>query len=123
MRPRQLHDLLLLTYRDGGGSVAPFEAWWTALVEDEEFDPDLVIIAADAGNQPVGLAQCWTGGFVKDLTVAPDWRNRGLGAALLRTAFRAFACRGLPSVDLKVEADNTAAQRFYRRLGMVEVPD
>ena len=121
-RPRDLHDLLVLAYREGGGSVAPFELWRTGLVEDEEFDPTLVIIAADENNKPVGMSQCWTGGFVKHLAVAPEWRNRALGEALLRTVFNAFAERGHRSVDLKVEADNIAAQRFYRRMGMVEVP-
>ncbi|WP_127753605.1 GNAT family N-acetyltransferase [Devosia sp. 1566] len=121
--PRDLHDLLVLAYCDGGGSVPPFETWWTGLVEDDEFHPELVIIAADANDRPIGIAQCWTSGFIKDLAVAPAWRHRGIGAALLRTALAVFAAEGLTQVDLKVEADNIAAQRFYRRMGMVEATD
>jgi len=121
-RPRELHDLLVEAYRDGGGSVPPFDTWWTGLVEDTEFHPELVLIAADENGRPIGMAQCWSGGFIKDLVVAPAWRNRGLGEALLRTALAIFAEQGLQRVDLKVEADNLAAQRFYRRIGLVEVP-
>jgi ribosomal protein S18 acetylase RimI-like enzyme len=121
-RPRDLHDLLVQAYRDGGGSVPPFDAWWTGLVEDDEFHPELVIIAADENGQPIGMAQGWTGGFIKDLVVAPAWRNQGVGEALLRTALAIYAAQGLDSIDLKVEADNIAAQRFYRRIGLIEVP-
>ncbi|HWV20424.1 MAG TPA: GNAT family N-acetyltransferase [Devosia sp.] len=119
-KPMALHTLLRAAYASGGGSVPDFNAWWWPLVEDPEFDPTLVIIAS-AGTEPVGLIQCWTSSFVKDLVVAPQWRDRGIGAFLLRTAFVEFTRRGAPHIDLKVEASNLAAQRFYRRHGMVEV--
>lgn len=121
-RPIELHALLAAAYRNGFGSVAAFDEWWTNLVEDPEFDPALVFIAADENANPVGLAQCWTSGFVKDLVVAETWRGRGLGRALLVTAFHAFASRGLTHVDLKVETGNATARRLYQSLGMVEAP-
>lgn len=119
-KPLALHTLLRTAYASGGGSVPDFDSWWWPLVEDEEFDPALVIIAS-AGTEPIGLAQCWTSGFVKDLVVSPEWRDRGLGAYLLNAAFAEFRRRGAPHIDLKVEASNLAAQRFYRRHGMVAV--
>ncbi|MGV3575783.1 MAG: GNAT family N-acetyltransferase [Devosia sp.] len=119
-RPIELHALLRTSYATGGGNVGDFDSWWWPLVEDEEFDPALVIIAMAEG-EPVGLIQCWTSSFVKDLVVAPQWRDRGLGAYLLHAAFTEFHRRGASLVDLKVEASNLAAQRFYRRHGMVEV--
>jgi ribosomal protein S18 acetylase RimI-like enzyme len=119
-RPNELHALLRAAYATGGGSVGSFDEWWWPLVEDEEFHPDLVATAAVEGR-PVGLVQCWTSGFIKDIVVAPDWRNRSLGSGLLTHAFAVFAARGAPHVDLKVEAENFAAQRFYQRHGMVAV--
>ena len=119
-KPMALHALLRAAYASGGGSVPDFDVWWWPLVEDEEFDPALVIIAS-ASIEPIGLIQCWTSSFVKDLVVAPQWRDRGLGAYLLRAAFAEFHRRGAPHVDLKVEASNVAARRFYRRHGMIEV--
>jgi ribosomal protein S18 acetylase RimI-like enzyme len=121
IRPRAIHDLLVAAYADGGGTVAAFEPWWTGLVEDSEFDPDLVFIAADAEGQLVALAQCWTGAFIKDLVVAPSHRGRGFGEALLRTVFSAFKERGASHVDLKVLTDNAVARRLYARVGMIEV--
>ncbi|RYE58336.1 MAG: GNAT family N-acetyltransferase [Hyphomicrobiales bacterium] len=117
-RPVDLHTLLRESYATGGGAVGDFESWWWPLVEDEEFDPNLVIIATD-GARPVGLIQCWTSGFVKDLVVTPTLREHGLGSYLLNAAFARFQQRGAPQVDLKVKISNLSAQRFYRRHGMV----
>lgn len=120
--PGQLHALLVAAYAGGGGTVADFATWWANLTADSEFDPLLVFVALDNANQPVALCQCWSGGFVKDLVVASAWRGRGVGEALLLTAFAAFQARGLAHVDLKVETANAAARRLYARLGMVEAP-
>lgn len=119
VKPMALHTLLQTAYAAGGGYVPDFDAWWWPLVEDEEFDPALVI-SVSAGTEPVGLIQCWTSGFIKDLVVRPQWRNRNIGAYLLHAAFAEFHRRGTPKVELKVEAANLSAQRFYRRHGLVK---
>jgi ribosomal protein S18 acetylase RimI-like enzyme len=120
--PIALHALLVSAYANGGGSVADFDAWWTHLVEDVEFDPALVFVAVDEANGPVALCQCWSSGFIKDLVTAPTHRGQGLGEALLRTAFAAFKARGIALVDLKVQTQNADAQRLYTRVGMVKAP-
>jgi ribosomal protein S18 acetylase RimI-like enzyme len=120
----EVHALLELAYAKGGGTVAPFAQWWPALSADSEFDPALCFLAQTDGGAIIGVAQCWTSGFVKDLAVHPDWRMRGVGAALLLQAFQALRDRGAASADLKVEQDNpSGAVRFYERLGMTVVPD
>lgn len=52
-----------------------------------------------------------------DIALSPAWRNRGIGAALIRaaqdTAQRALA----RSLLLHVEQRNTAARQLYERLG------
>ena len=120
--PRDLHAILATAYVNGFGSVPPFEQWWTALTTDDEYDPSLVFIAADESGQSVGVALCWTTGFVKDIAVVSKWRGHGVGEVLLREAFRAFQQRGLAHVDLKVMTGNTPALALYRRVGMVEAP-
>lgn len=100
----------------------PFAEWWPWLTQDGEYDPALVFVAANGDGAPVGVAQCWTSGFVKDLAVLPGQRGRGIGEALLLTAFAAFRDRGFSNVDLKVVSSNALAIRLYRRLGMVEAP-
>ncbi|ODT69992.1 MAG: hypothetical protein ABS75_14230 [Pelagibacterium sp. SCN 63-23] len=120
-RPVELHALLRDGYAGGGGIVGEFDAWFWPLVEDSEFDPGLVLIAADRKGCPLGLAQSWTGGFLKDLVVAPGSRRRGIGAFLLEATFDAFRTRGRSHVDLKVETANHAARRLYARHCMVEI--
>jgi mycothiol synthase len=50
--------------------------------------------------------------------VVPTQRGRGLGDALLRTAFAEFWRRGERRVALGVAADNPGATRLYERAGM-----
>jgi len=120
--PRALHDILSAAYANGFGTISPLAEWWPALIADSEFDPGLVIIAADSANRPIGLVQCWTSGFIKDVAVVPDWRGKSIGEALLRQAFCTFRGRGVKQVDLKVMLANAYAVALYERLGMVEVP-
>ena len=120
--PRALHTILETAYINGFGSVPPFERWWAGLTADGEFDPALVFIAANSDLRAIGVALCWTTGFVKDIAVVSAWRGQGIGAALLHEAFRAFHQRGLAYVDLKVMTGNASALALYRRIGMVEAP-
>ncbi|TDB77722.1 GNAT family N-acetyltransferase [Micromonospora sp. KC723] len=55
-------------------------------------------------------------GFLAGLTVAPDRRGRGLGAALTAGMTRALTSR-YDRVALGVYTDNVGAIRLYRRLG------
>ena len=113
----EVHALLEHAHRDGSG-VAPFEVWWQALRGDAEYDPALVFLAGDPDGRVIGVAQCWTSAFVKDLAVTGHWQRRGVGAALLTHVFAAFRTIGAGHVDLKVEAGNATARRLYSRLGM-----
>ena len=117
-----LHALLVHAYRNGGGEVAAFDRWLPALEGDAEFDPALVLLAADDDGL-AGAAICWTSGFVKDLVVHERRRGAGLGGALLGEALARLRARGARSVDLKVHATNAAAIRLYERAGfrVVEV--
>jgi len=61
-------------------------------------------------------------GWVESLGACPKWRRRGLGEALLSSAFRALHQRGLRQVGLGVDAENpTGALRLYERVGMRKV--
>jgi ribosomal protein S18 acetylase RimI-like enzyme len=114
-----VHKLLAATYETGGGQVAPFAIWWGQLEGDEEYDPALVFLATAADGSLVGVAQCWTSAFIKDLAVAKRWRRHGVATALLLHTFNVFRMRGAPWVDLKVEVGNSSgAERLYRKVGM-----
>ena len=117
-----VHRLLEIGYAQGGGHVGAFEEWWPGLSNDGEFASDLCFLAVDGRQDIVGVAQCWTSAFIKDLVVHPLARRRGIATALLRSVFWEFRRRGAKHVDLKVQVDNPAgAVRLYEELGMREV--
>jgi ribosomal protein S18 acetylase RimI-like enzyme len=50
--------------------------------------------------------------------VHPDYRQRGLGKALLLHVFSAFKSRSVMTVSLKVQTANAVAMRLYGQIGM-----
>ena len=115
----EAHALLVEAYHLGGGQVGPVHEWWSDLERDPEFDRTVFFLAIDEINRIVGLAQCWTSAFLKDLAVAEAWRRRGVGQALVPLAFSAFRARGAERFDLKVKLSNpSGAIQLYQRLGM-----
>lgn len=89
------------------------------------FDPTLWLLAWAGGE----MAACLLAfrefggdaslGSIQSLGVRPRWRRRGLGAALLRSAFCELHARGLRRVRLGVDAENeSGAVRLYERCGM-----
>lgn len=57
-------------------------------------------------------------GWIRILAVRKPWRRRGLGRALVQTAFRDHFERGRRRVGLGVDADNTGAVSLYQDIGM-----
>ncbi|MBK5356549.1 GNAT family N-acetyltransferase [Pseudomonas sp. TH41] len=112
-----VHHLMLLGYQEGGGRVPALEVWQQRFETDPEYDPGLCFIAVDADGI-VGVAQCWTSAYIKNLVVHPRAQGQGLGRALLLHAFKVFQQRHEGFVDLKVLEDNLRAQRLYESAGM-----
>jgi ribosomal protein S18 acetylase RimI-like enzyme len=108
-------ELMNAVYADGYGDVVPFERWWDWVSNSDDYDPSLVLVAIASGA-PVGFCHGWLDPFIKDVVVAHQWRRRGLAAAMLTTLLADYRRRGAPSVDLKTDVDNLAAQALYRNL-------
>ena len=51
------------------------------------------------------------------LAVAPDWRGRGVGSALMRAAEDWARAHGAERMVLDLDVNNAGAQRLYERLG------
>lgn len=89
------------------------------------FDPGLWSLAFD-GDELSGFALAYDQrgsdtalGWVGMLGVRNRWRGRGLGSALLQTAFALLYDRGLRRVGLGVDTENVSgALRIYERAGM-----
>ena len=86
--------------------------WWLVTVDGEP-------AAAMVGNE--GFAEVGSS-YVSMLGVLPQYRGRGLGRALLLTAFEEAASRGRTSVRLGVDTENgTGAPALYASVGMTPV--
>ena len=126
---REFHRVTEAAFAGSWGFEAvPFERWLEQATRQRAYVPGLWIVAAapEAGPHAgiAGAVRCLPersgGGWVRTLAVAPAWRGRGLGAALLHAAFRAFAARGERTVALGVDTGNaTGALALYERAGMV----
>ena len=114
-------ELMKLVYSDGlnDGGIS-FDGFWSWLTTHQQYDADLMFIA-EAGRAVVGFCHCWRDAYIKNLVVHPDFRQRGIGSALIILAMQSFARRGAPSVDLETEVDNLKARSLYERLGFVIV--
>lgn len=94
-------------------------------VKQRGHDPSLWLLAWD-GDELAGFVLATPErvgepdlGWVGTLGVRPAWRRRGLGEALLRTAFAELFARGRRRVGLGVDTENVAgALRLYERVGM-----
>jgi ribosomal protein S18 acetylase RimI-like enzyme len=92
------------------------------------YDPELWLLAWD-GEELAGFSLNYpqrigdqTLGWVGTLGVRAPWRRRGLGGALLRSAFNALYDRGLRRVGLGVDSENpTGALGLYEGAGMHRV--
>jgi ribosomal protein S18 acetylase RimI-like enzyme len=112
-----IHAVLSMTQAQGGGRVASLEEWRQQFTTDAEFDPSLCLVASNRDGI-LGVAQCWTSAFIKNLSVHPCAQGQGLGRALLLHTFHVFKQRGEPYVDLKVLESNGRARQLYESAGM-----
>ena len=102
-----------------------YEAWAQRRFGSSHFDPSVWFVA-EADGKYAGLAWCVLGtidephtAWIDNLGVARDFRQRGLGLALLYCVFRDFHERRMTQAGLTVDATSlTGAQRLYQRAGM-----
>ena len=84
------------------------------------FDPEASRLA-EAPWGPVGVLiasrLARANGHVCQVSVSPEAQARGVGAALMTTALRAFREQGLASATLSVTVGNDRAHRLYELLG------
>lgn len=124
---RSVYDAMMEAFADHWGSdPTTFEQWVHGEIDGEAtFDPSLWFVAVD-GDEVAGVALSAASSprspdtaVVAELAVRRPWRRRGLGLALLLTAFGAFAERRIPAAELGVDSENpTGATRLYARAGM-----
>jgi mycothiol synthase len=112
-----------------GEPFASQEQWLHRHMAAQQFDPTLwwiawqnrqavgALVAQLEAEENPGLA------YVGALGVRRPARRQGIGEALLRTSFQAFARRGKGGAQLHVDSQSlTGATRLYERVGMTAQP-
>jgi RimJ/RimL family protein N-acetyltransferase len=103
--------------RDGIATEPPVDV--AARAARWDLDGTFVAVAGEAvvGSLHVGAT---AHGFAEiGVTVARDWRGRGVGTALFDAAIPWARARGLHKLSLGVFAHNTAGIRLYEKFGFV----
>ena len=92
--------------------------------------PAAEAVIAEADGRAAGFALffttfsswlCRPGLWLEDLYVRPEFRRRGIGEALLRTAARIAGERGCERMEWSALDWNESAHRFYERLGATQL--
>jgi len=109
------------------------ESWARRRVGYERWlaDGGVLLLAVPRDEQdgsPVGYAMVsvgdesdgWEGaiGHVESLSVAAEWRGRGIGGALLDAAERSLAAAGITAIVISVIEPNERARKLYEDRGM-----
>ena len=91
------------------------ERWIAWVADDEEFQPELSLLARD-GQHLAGFIVC-SDEWIAQVGTRPEWRGRGIGSALVFEALRRWRAAGGERMLLDVNANNPVAARVYARLG------
>jgi ribosomal-protein-alanine N-acetyltransferase len=85
-------------------------------------DADLFV--AEEKTVVVGYSVFWCvldQGELGNVSVAPGWRRRGIGEALVRAVLTHARDRGVREIFLEVRVSNMGAQKLYERYGFQQV--
>ncbi|GAC48067.1 mycothiol synthase [Gordonia aichiensis] len=121
-------DAEILRVNNAAFAWHPEQGGWSSEQIDERtsadwFDPAGLFLAYDVDDPSTLLGFHWTKKQADDLGevyivgVDPAAQGRGLGRMLTLAGLHYFADRGIGTVMLYVEGDNTAALHTYERLG------
>lgn len=75
---------------------------------------------AVAGDRVIGYGGCWLSfgeAQVTNIAIAPEWRGRGLGNALMADLIQAAMQRGATAMTLEVRPSNAPALALYAHYG------
>lgn len=100
------------------------QPWSEGIFTDELSHADRAYVVAERDGEIIGFGGLMfveEDAHVTTLTVREDARKGGLGTRLMLQLVAAGLERGAQNLTLEVRATNDAAQRLYKRFGMVAV--
>lgn len=82
---------------------------------------DLVFVAQSDNDEKI-IGACMAGydghrGWLYAVAVDPDYRRKGVGAALVQKAMLSLKKLGCAKLNLQIRASNTEVAKFYQSLG------
>ena len=89
-----------------------------------QHDPELFLVAEVDGHIVGAVMGGFDGrrGMIYHLAVAPPYRGRGIGKALMAEMERRLIAKGCVRAYLMVTEDNATVIAYYRRLGWEPMP-
>jgi ribosomal protein S18 acetylase RimI-like enzyme len=123
LRPYQDSDQqgVIALWSDALSDSAPHNDPATAIRNKLAEERDLFFVA-DVDGAAVGTVMGgYDGhrGWIYSVAVKPQYRRRGIGAALIRRLEAALSQRGCLKVNLQIRAANDQVVAFYEKLGYV----
>lgn len=118
---RRFHAVIEQAFGDSDHPATGYDDWRRKVAAEPVVRFDEWFVAEVGGVLAGALQSAESGeeGWVRNLAVLGAYRNRGLGQALLRRAFAAYARRGLAKAGLGVDMANpTRVARLYFAVGM-----
>ena len=85
-------------------------------MEWDEFDSASRHVLAEAGGRTIGTGRLLPDGHIGRMAVLPEWREQGVGSALLQTLLDLARAAGHERAILNAQVQ---AMPFYRRFGFV----
>lgn len=119
IRPMTEMDLDAVTHVE---EVCFSDAWSRKNFEDSLKEPSahLLVTVDEASDEVIGyccLYQALDEGEIVNVAIAPGYRQKGYGAAMVEALMKLGRSLGAESFYLEVRAGNTAGKRLYESIG------
>jgi len=98
------------------------------IVQDDRFG--FVLVALEKNERPIavalgcaflGIEHGGTSGWIEELYVLPEFRQRGIGSLLVAECIRVASASGWRAIDLEIDSDHRRALALYERHGFIQL--
>lgn len=98
------------------------------IVKDDRFG--FVLVALEKNEKPIavalgcaflGIEHGGTSGWIEELYVLPEFRQRGIGSLLVAECIRVASASGWRAIDLEIDSHHRRAVSLYERHGFTQL--
>ena len=106
-------------WREAFPNDASWNAAHVAIPEKVKWQPDLLLVAIDAGCVVGSIMAGYDGhrGWISRIAVLRSHQHQGVGRALIKDAETRLGSLGCKKINLQVVASNSSVLGFYKSLG------